>query len=213
MLALKSYTSSVVFSRTLLFVVAVFTVIYLMAGSLPAWALDIYKSESYQQANSKEYAISDAWHLKCVSKLDQHGQSAKYCELEPTSGSHPLDSAYRMLNGVKVAIWNAYDPYKGIEPNTSVKITGVLYHKEMSITVGGQRFSKLAENKAHGYEWYADEANKIILQLLNAPNLQYEYDLFARYVNRGQQSLQGFREAWDHAVKFTRFNPFRGIGL
>ena len=188
----------------------------LLTATAPSvWALEVYRQQDNPNFSShQEYALSEAWHLKCESKLDAYQQSAKLCELEATTGrKQDRANTYQLLNGLTVKIWNAYDPYKGIEPSTSVQIDGVMANRRMAIRVGGQEFVKMARNQAHGFEWYAQEANKIILQLLNAPDLRYEYDLFARHVNRNTQSLSGFKDAWDYAVEFTQYNPFRGIGL
>ena len=161
-----------------------------------------------EQSQTKLMAISEHWHLKCVKLPDNYQSSIKRCELDPTNGVKEAgDRHYRLLDGVKVELWNIYDPYRDLHPDVSVRIKGVIFNKKMVIEVGDKRFEKQARNQQHGYEWYSSEAGEIVQYLLNYPHLKYEYDLFARHINRSYQSLEGFREVWDFAVKFTGFNP------
>lgn len=185
-------------------------------------ALEVYQQDQYASMNpsatlyrpdavhKKMMAISERWHLKCEARPDSYLNTMKRCELDPTNGQRAQgDRYYRLLDGVKVELWNRYDPYRNLQPDVSVRIKGVIFNKQMAIEVGGKRFEKQASNKEHGYEWYSTEAGEIVRYLLNYSHLQYEYDLFARHINRSYQSLAGFREVWEHAVRFTGFNPLR----
>ena len=181
---------------------------------LLAYAASLYADGVYDREKAsndidwpfREYALYGSWHVQCSLHFTPPKYKSRTCELRYTDGSKDNSGRYETFGTSPVVEINAL----GDRPPYLLIKMGYIYSNkgnyEASFEVDGTKFEKVVPRSASYRGWHNSEAVPVINSFISGNVAKYDY-----VANPGRiedtVSLKGFTNAWNHAVKFTGYDP------